>query len=289
VSYSKFATVTLADRAATHERIAAEKADAMERRRVLAREYLADHRADLTIPFERAVAVADLVDETAAAREESIALNQGRATEVNNGALEFPVLGHEFAADGPVLELATSPLIMAPVIEYFGMVPILFNVVVTRAHTTELLRNTAHLFHLDPEDTISFKVFVHLTDVDAECGPLHVLPADLTDKVFETVEYRGVSRLEDDEIADLVGWDNVVEVLGPAGTTAFADTTRCLHFGGRPRSEGKPLREMLLYQYLLPTSVLLNGERSVPAQHFLPQMHATGDEVRDALLGAVLT
>jgi hypothetical protein len=44
-----------------------------------------------------------------------------------------------------------------------------------------------------------------------------------------------------------VGWDSVVQVTGPPGAVALADTTRCLHFGGRPRAEGKPVRDMLVY------------------------------------------
>ena len=76
-----------------------------------------------------------------------------------------------------------------------------------------------------------------------------------------------------------------MQVLGPAGTVALADTTRCLHFGGRPRAAGKPVREMIVYQYLLPTSSLLNPDGDEPPRRFLPQLEATGDDERDALLG----
>ena len=33
---------------------------------------------------------------------------------------------------------------------------------------------------------------MHLTDVDEDCGPLHALPADLTAKVLDAVDYRGI-------------------------------------------------------------------------------------------------
>jgi hypothetical protein len=80
----------------------------------------------------------------------------------------------------------------------------------------------------------------------------------------------------------------VTTFLGPPGTVALADTTRCLHFGGRPRAEGKPVRDMLVFQYLLPTSPLLGvpGERK--AQNFFPQLAPTGDAHWDALIGATL-
>lgn len=288
--YAAFAGQTISDRQATHERLAATKREALDGRREIAASYVAANPSDVVIPRQRAVAVVpDLIDQTKAAREEALELAAGQKAEVDNGALEFPVLAHQFAATGPVLALGTEPLLMSPIVEYFGLMPILFNVFVTRAHTTELLRNTAHLFHLDPEDVTSFKIFLHLTDVDADCGPLHVLPADATRRVFESVDYKGVDRLDDDHVAALVGWDSVVAVTGPAGTVALADTTRCLHFGGRPRQPGKPLREMVVYHYLLPTSLLLNGDQAVSARRFLPQLVETGERAWDALIGATLT
>ena len=40
-------------------------------------------------------------------------------------------------------------------------------------------------------------------------------------------------------------------MTGRAGTVAFADTSRCFHFGSRV-SEGAPPRRMMLFQYLTP-------------------------------------
>jgi hypothetical protein len=284
--YEKLRTATFADRVATHEQLAAQHAEHIEARRALARTYLDAHPPTIEIAQDRAVAVAPLVEESRAAREEAIALAQGRKATVDNVALEFPVLGHELAPDGPVIRFGTDPLVLAPVIEYLGMVPILFNLFVTRAHQPEIVANSAHRFHVDPEDVRSFKVFVHLTDVDEDCGPFHALPSGLTEKVLADVGYTGITFLDDERVAELVGWDSVVRSLGPAGTVAFADTTRCLHFGGRPRKEGKPVRDMIVYQYLLPTSILFTGEKAHGPRDFLHQLQPTGDAMWDALIGA---
>ena len=286
MSYEGLRTATIADRVATHERLAQQQSDALEARRALARTYLDAHRPTIEIPQDRAVAVAPLIEESRAAREEAAALALGKKASIDNRALEFPVLGEAFAADGPVIRFGTDPLVLAPVVEYLGMVPILFNLFVTRAHQQELVVNSAHRFHIDPEDVRSFKVFVHLTDVDEDCGPFHALPAGLTSKVLDDVGYTGVTYLDDDRVAELAGWENVVQATGPAGTVAFADTTRCLHFGGRPRKEGKPVREMVVYQYLLPTSILFTGDRAHGPRDFLRHLEPTGDEVWDALIGA---
>lgn len=287
---ARYQNISLADRAATHERLAASKRASIDARRQIGEAYLAADQPDaVVVPDSVAVARTSLVEETAGAREEAAALAEGRDSSIDNGALQFPVLGQTFAAEGDVIRLGTTPLLLRPVVRYLGMMPILFNVFVTRAHTTTFLADTAHRFHLDPEDIRSFKLFVHLTDVDDDCGPLHVLPADLSEKVLEAVDYRGVTFLDDERVAALAGWDAVVRVTGPPGTVALADTTRCLHFGGRPRKPGKPQREMLVYQYLLPTSVLLNGERAEDPRRFLPQLEPTGDDSWDALIGATHT
>ena len=283
-----FRKASWAERLAMHDAIGAHKAAQIEARRDLGRRYLAQHDGACVVP-PGAVTFLDLAAETAKARTEAIALAEGRASQHSNGALEFPVLGPDFPADSEGVRLGTSPLILAPIVRYFGMMPVLFNMFVTRAATTELLETSAHLFHLDPEDVISFKVFVHLTDVDDDCGPFHALPADRTQQIIDAVGYRGINRLTDQQIDRLAGWDSVVKVVGPAGTVAFADTTRCLHFGGRPRAPGKPLRDMLVYQYLLPTSLLFPIDGDAKHPRFLPQLTPTGDPSWDALIGATLT
>ncbi|MEJ2089426.1 MAG: hypothetical protein P8Y69_13340 [Gammaproteobacteria bacterium] len=285
-----FLAADFPERTAIHDTVAAMKAEALEARRALGNRYLERHGARCVVPRETAFARLELSpEETAAAREEAMTLAEGRAAQADNRALEFPVLGKNFPADGAVLALASSPCLLAPIVRYFGMLPVLFNVFVTRAHTTELLPKSAHHFHLDPEDVLTHKVFVHLTDVDEDCGPLHVLPADTTQTVLKAVDYRAIDRVTDEQVADLVGWDSVVRFCGPAGTVVFADTSRCLHFGGRPRRPGKPVRYHLVCQYLLPTSFLFPVRGDAEDPRHLPTLEPSGDEEWDALIGACHT
>ena len=283
--YEGYANATFAERQRWHDDLAEQKAEILAERIDLGEDFVDAHPSDIEIPYSRAVTSVVEVERTRAAREEALALNNTAPTKLNNVALEFPLLGHQFAPDGPALALGSDPYFLAPVARYFGMLPVLYNVFVTRAHQTEVIDDSPHRFHLDPEDTTSFKLLVHLTDVDDDCGPFHALPAHRTQQVLGAVDYRGVERLDDAKVHELVGWDDVVRVTGPAGTVAMADTTRCLHFGGRPRAEGKPMREMLVYHYLLPTSLLFasDGQRN-----FLPQLAPTGDRTWDALIGATL-
>lgn len=284
-----YRTASWPHRLAMHRAIAEHKSAAISMRRELGRRYLAQYPAGIVVPYERAALAVPLEDETRAAREEAIALAKYRTSQHDSGSLQYPVLARDFPVDSEAIRLALSPLFLAPIIRYCGMLPVLFNMFVTRAYRTELKQESAHHFHLDPEDTISFKVFIHLTDVDDDCGPFHALPADLTQKVLAAVDYRGINFISDEVVDKLVGLDSAIRFVGPAGSVALADTTRCLHFGGRPRSSGKPVRDMLVYQYLLPTSLLFPIDADAKHPRFLPQLEAKGNEVWDALIGATLT
>jgi hypothetical protein len=46
---------------------------------------------------------------------------------------------------------------------------------------------------------------------------------------------------------------------------------------------------MLVYQYLLPTSLLFPIDGDAKNPRFLPQLEPTGNKMRDALIGATLT
>lgn len=285
-----FRQASWAERVSMHERIARHKGPMLEERRELGRRYLEQHGNGVAeVPFEKGVALVNLDAMTREARADAIAKADGQGAQANNGSLEFPVLAKDFEADSPSMRFGMHPHIVAPIVRYCGMLPILFNMFVTRAHTTELLEKSPHFFHLDPEDTISFKVFVHLTDVDADCGPFHALRADSTQAVIARLGYRGIERITDAQVEELVGWKNVTQALGPAGTVVFADTTRCLHFGGRPRKPGKPVRDMLVFQYLLPTSLLFPIDGDGQRPNFMTTLEPNGDPTWDALIGARLT
>ena len=276
-------------RVAMHDAIAARKADAIAARRELGRRYLAQRAAGIVVPYERGVLALSLEQETRTAREESTALAAGRASQHQSGSLQYPVLAKDFPADSEAIRIALSPLFLVPITRYCGMLPVLFNMFVTRAYQTEINDNSAHHFHMDPEDTISFKVFIHLTDVDEDCGPFHALPADLTQKVLMAVDYKGINFIPDETVGEIAGLGNVIRFTGPAGSVALADTTRCMHFGGRPRAAGKPVRDMLVFQYLLPTSLLFPIDGDAKQPRFIPQLAPRGNEFWDALIGAVHT
>jgi hypothetical protein len=251
---------------------------------------------------ERFAAGADIVDkssgigamdisqtpEYAAAAAECRAIFDatGGKAAMSKGSLDFIANGKShFGMDSACVALATSPLLLAPVTRYFGMLPILFSVGLNRARADSLLEGTSHYFHLDPEDVTQLKAFVRLGEVEPDRA-FHALPANLTDDVIATLPNYGVGRVADEAVDKIVGADKTFCGAGPGGHVVFCDTTRCLHFGGRP---GRLVRDTLVFHYALPTSTWFprpNEDNGEPRRNLLPMLKPTGDEFWDALIGA---
>jgi hypothetical protein len=240
--------------------------DSLERRGTLAAAYLAQHAVSRpvalidprigfasSLPPESEVLTAAL----AAARALFSALPDN-AKLPNKGSRHFVVSGDSRRSFGSnqidygsaLAVLGRSPLILLPVINYFGALPILYAVTVDRAPNDQDIANSSQLFHLDPEDITNMKIFIYVEDVDAETGPFTALPADKTALVVDALEYRK-GRLRDEQVESVIGPGHETAFTGPAGTMVFCDTDRCLHYGGR---RGLRRRDIISLHYVLPTA-----------------------------------
>ena len=275
-------------RRALHAQTAALKAQALRRRRELAAPLLdgPEVMSRLSGLGSQDLAGSPLVQ---AARAEAYRLVEANGDKVQRakGSVQYLLENEAFESGSAAVKLACSPEILGPVARYLGMLPILLRIEMTRANATTLLPNSTHRFHLDPEDITQVKAFIHLTPVDPDCGPFTALPANLSDEVVEHVGYRE-GRLTDEEVDAIVGAGRAVQSIGPPGTVTFCDTSRCFHFGGRPAAPGKPKRDLLVIDYVLPTCAMLprfagDGKRPALMEH----LGTRDDETWNALIGAI--
>jgi hypothetical protein len=100
------------------------------------------------------------------------------------------------------------------------------------------------------------KIFVYCSDVDAGSGPLTVLDAASSGRVRKAVGYQFRQRLTDQQVADVLGPGADRPILGPSGTAAFLDTSRCFHYGSRVAPDA-PARLVTMIQYQTPYSFML--------------------------------
>ena len=166
--------------------------------------------------------------------------------------------------DSAVLRFALRADVLAMVSRYLGVVPVLSTITVFHSDTTDGAPTSSQLYHCDGDDITQVKVFIYCSDVTPASGPLTVLDAKTTRQVQERTRYRFRDRLSDEKVRKAIGDATGHPILGPCGTTAFVDTSRCFHFGSRIAPDAPP-RLVTMVQYETPYSFVIasGGERSL--------------------------
>jgi hypothetical protein len=253
-------------------------------------------RAGFTIPRELGFkvfppATFPEVDEVVKSAEQRIAAIEpekltGGKSQLKTGLLDMSTL----TLDSPQLRFALREDILAAVANYLGVAPVLAHIDVWYSiHEGGTLKNK-HLYHCDWEDTAQVKIFVYGSEVRGDSGPLVVMGADTSKFVRDKLAYTYVGqrqRVTDEEVAALVGEKDQHPVIGPAGTCAFVDTSRCFHYGSRVEAAGTA-RLVTNFQYLTPYAFELPMDYSkvLPFRHLATpdlsslQRLALGAEIR---------
>jgi hypothetical protein len=283
------------ERKAYHQLAARIKQGAIAERERLGAEYLKAHPADettrVTVDKVTGLGAADLsknpLVQAAVEEAQRIAATRDPATSPSKGSLIYLASSQEDFDDNSALsKLALSPVLLRPITEYFGMLPILWGFDINRASSDDLIDTSSHMYHFDPEDTTQLKVFIHLQDIDPQTRPFTALRADLSTRVAESLKY-AIGRLTDEQVHGVIGAGHETSFVGPTGSAAFCDTTRCLHFGGRP---GRNVRDLIVFYYSIPTTTWLplhpgDGEPRILIPHLTPK---ADDPYSAPLLGQAL-
>jgi hypothetical protein len=159
--------------------------------------------------------------------------------------------------ESPVMRFALRDDILAAVSRYLGMVPFLSTISVFHSDTVPGDPTSSQLHHCDGDDVTQVKIFVYCSHVDPPSGPLTVLDAASSARVRRAVHYQFRQRLTDQQVADVLGPGADRPILGPSGTTAFLDTSRCFHYGSRVAPDAPP-RLVTMIQYQTPYSFMLS-------------------------------
>lgn len=194
---------------------------------------------------------------------------------------------HEVAAIPEFMEFLLDPVLLGVASEYLGELPIIGAVELWCSQPVPAQYSNSQLYHLDLDDVQQLKVFLFVSDVALNCGPLTVLPADVSARVSRAIGYRpsaGHLRLADDQVHPLLLPGEEMVLTGPRGTMVFVDTSRALHFGSRVTGRE---RYVVMVQYLGLTNYMHNpffGSNSWPFA-FAAKPHHTA--MQRAVLGHV--
>ena len=133
---------------------------------------------------------------------------------------------HEF---GPVVNVALQDNVLKLASDYIGGIPVLkdLNIWWTRPSN---VRTGAQNFHIDSiPDTRSLRIFVALTDIDLNNGPLTFLPASRTAEIVKEMGYLG-GTINSDWVYRNCQQEMIVATC-KRGQAVALDTDRCLHMG----------------------------------------------------------
>jgi hypothetical protein len=193
-----------------------------------------------------------------------------------------------FELGSPYMGFALQEDVVGAASAYLGVVPILLNVDIWYAYAPPSKKGpiNASLWHLDGDDTIQMKVWIHLNDVVPEAGPLTALDASLSEEFAEHTEYDSSVeyRIPDEKITSFIGDDDLVTFDGPRGQVDFCDTSRCFHMGSRAQ-EGCEVRRVFFAKFVTPYSFRFENDHTEKAP-FRQLASSASSELEALVLGA---
>lgn len=160
-------------------------------------------------------------------------LNQSKKGFLKNFPIDLEQPGNK-----AILDLVCSPLVLGPIAEYLGGVPVLHRIGISWSPNKTFFGDSQR-YHLDREDWRQVKCHVFLEDIDEDSGPLTVIPADKSRKIFEQLRKKGQTKykfsfFDDAAIYKAMREKSEIPLCGPRGSVAFVDTCNCYHYGSRP-------------------------------------------------------
>lgn len=186
--------------------------------------------------------------------------------------------------DSAFLRFALSDAVVGAVSRYLGMVPVLRQAAVWCSRYHPSVPKGSQLYHCDGAEISQMKVFVNCSDVKPGDGPLTIVNATDSARARREMDYTFDQKVSDEAVYDLVGSDKAVPIVGPPGTVAMVDTSRCFHFGSRLTPESDP-RLLAIFQYVTPISFASQGKTGGAASAFGDLTPEPGDTVTSLLLG----
>ena len=137
-------------------------------------------------------------------------------------------------ADNPLLRLALDEKLLSTVAGYLGMWPMLHSVGAWLNFSNEDDAKASQLWHRDPEDLKTVKVFIYLDEVGPKTGPFTYIARTqgFGEDCGKKPEHAHPRRIVDEEMKVIFPEDRWTECCGPEGTMIIADTVG-YHRGGK--------------------------------------------------------
>jgi hypothetical protein len=139
----------------------------------------------------------------------------------------------------------------------------------------------SQMFHRDGKRWLlrRAKFLVNMDDVDADCGPFTFLPADVSQRVSESIgSMKDQARVADDIVYRIAKPSDNVSLIGPAGTGAVVDSSRCFHYGARVKRGER----LILQFHFLGRADAVHGGAAARSAGFVERFG--GDRIRELVI-----
>ncbi|HEY9786200.1 MAG TPA: hypothetical protein V6D17_12405, partial [Candidatus Obscuribacterales bacterium] len=135
----------------------------------------------------------------------------------NKPQMQELLSAEQIACEQAFLNFALDPLVVSVVADYLGELPILTQIRTRCSRATGSTQwKNSQLYHLDKTDATQIKIFMWLSDVAAENGPLTVVPAKESARLVKKLNYWFSRKIPDAEIRHLIPREAEFEQTGPA-------------------------------------------------------------------------
>jgi len=179
--------------------------------------------------------------------------------------------------ESPLVRLALKEEVIKIVAEHFGYIPIIGFMSYWYNPNKETETDLAAIndyysrrYHLDHGDNSMIKLFVYCSDTNKDNGVLHIINAEKSKSIRETINYRYIHGkqskpkeaflsgnsyyVQDQVISEHLKEGQELTLDGEKGSCYFVETSQCYHYGGRNLKTGKE-RLIGVIQYLRPGAI----------------------------------
>ena len=151
----------------------------------------------------------------------------------------------------PLRKLIKSNDFLSPITEYLGSFPILWSSQIWFSPNKKFTLGRSQNYHMDNEDYRQIKCFIPLEDINDENGPLTIIDANKTVKIFERLKKEKIIKYKHAKVSDeimnkLHHEKKSIKLTAKVGEILYVDTSRCYHYGSRPSPKS---RKVLFLQF----------------------------------------
>lgn len=160
----------------------------------------------------------------------------------------------ELSVESPFIQFALSAPVLATVIDYLGVIPLLNKVEVRYSRHSSGELGKSQLFHCDTAERSQVKIFVYCSEVNDDCGPLTFLPAAHSRLLRKKISYKyggEKTYLQDQDLAEAGFLSSTQVATGEEESVVIIDSSQCFHMGSRVQNP-ESHRLVALFQFITP-------------------------------------